>query len=281
VRQSAEAFGMPWAAFAYDATNMPLTSWSEGRWGRQGPPLPFVSRALFDRPEALRPETAAIIGAMAEAPDPIRRLLIDRTVVSLIEAGLWERLGYLILVGHTLQASLVNWVAPSIKPTLTGTPEFRADHYVAKGAEAVLRTEYALGGRSDGDAMLALVRTDGPTTSGVAGATRAGQSPLLLGTDPAGRRVSLGTEPGFVGAVLRGQGLVEIYGRTGHIEAEEQIVPEEDAFDAGNTLEVFGGTIWPEVTGDRLSAVAAGRTCSREQVQRLRAILAAYLDAIS
>jgi len=84
-----------------------------------------------------------------------------------------------------------------------------------------------------------------------------------------------------VGAVLRGQGRVEIYGRTGRVEAEEQMVPEEDAFDAGSTFEVFGGTLWPEGTGDRLSAVAAGRSCSREQVHRLRAILAAYLDAIA
>lgn len=72
---------------------------------------------------AYQPESEAIFAEMVSTPDIPRKLLIDALVVSLKVGGVWSKLDCLhVLVSHTEQAGLLNWIHPTDSPAYLAGP---------------------------------------------------------------------------------------------------------------------------------------------------------------
>jgi hypothetical protein len=284
VREAAEVFGMRWAAFAHDAGNMPLTSWSKGQSGKQGPLLPFVASALLSPRRPLLVQTDAILAAMPQPANEPRRVLIDTTIRSLQDAGLWSRIGYLMLVSNTQQASLINWVAPSRVSKVAGSPVFRADAYIGgNGRDAVVRTDFTV--TSGDDIMVAVFRAANPTRpADPASKTADLRTPFDSLGDFAPKieawryPPAVLTRPGFAAATASPGGGYNLYDGSGRpvatISTGVALPPPRDA------LGLFRRTTGGGYGEDRLSAVIVAHAITAEQVRRLRDIVTSYFEAL-
>lgn len=95
----------------------------------------------------LRPQTAAVVARMANAPSTSRKWLADRLVDSLVSAGVWAKLDALyILAAPDAQAARLNWIGANYPLTEVNSPAFTANRgYASDGATSYLRTGYVPG----------------------------------------------------------------------------------------------------------------------------------------
>lgn len=93
---------------------------------------------------SIRPETRALVAAMAVRPIPGRIALIDRTIRSLVSSGIWAKLDAYIEAGHDEQASLINWKTPgTFNATNTNSMTFAADAgWTGDGSTSYLDSGY-------------------------------------------------------------------------------------------------------------------------------------------
>ncbi len=159
VRQGAEAYGIAWATFVWDAANYKI---SDGA----GVLKSGLTTALYG---TITPntETATIIAAMSPAPSAVTALAIDKTVQHLKDTSIWSTGGsFVVPIAHSQQAALVDWISPARTGTTTGTLSWVADKYVAGTGASYRNTGYRLGASGSkfrtGDATIAYFKVGGP-----------------------------------------------------------------------------------------------------------------------
>lgn len=84
---------------------------------------------IGDIQRPIDPDAYALIQAMTSAPTSTRADVIEKTVVALKDAGIWDKLDALYMLGaHHEQASRLNWINPGVNTaTVVSTPTFTAD----------------------------------------------------------------------------------------------------------------------------------------------------------
>lgn len=67
-------------------------------------------------------ETDALIAEMTVAPDSTREGHINTLIKAIKDAGAWSKLDWFSFVGHSVQASQINWIVPTEEMTSHGNP---------------------------------------------------------------------------------------------------------------------------------------------------------------
>lgn len=89
--------------------------------------LPALEAVLFGA--SYDPAALAIFNAFTVQPDPVRKALINSTVLALKAAGVWTLLDFLqVYAASDSQAALINWVNPgTFNGAVVNSPVFTAD----------------------------------------------------------------------------------------------------------------------------------------------------------
>ena len=89
------------------------------------------------------PQSRLIFSAFTSAPSYQRKLLINKTVASLIASGIWNKLDALgFMAAADSQAARINWIAPGTYTLVAqNSPTFTTDRgYMGDGSSAYLKT---------------------------------------------------------------------------------------------------------------------------------------------
>lgn len=275
VRLAAEAYGMQWCTFLYDAANYKVSDASGNLKAGLVSPLFGVTT-----PQA---ETNAILAAMAPAPDVATAAAIDRVVSHLKDTGIWATGGSMLVpVAHSQQAALLDWMLPSRAGVTTGTLDYVTNKYVAGNGSSFRDTKYRMGAAGSkfrsGDATMAYLKLGGPDGDGDIGNLN-GNNALSRQTGYGATGINtytlnypgLGTmvaaenrgNRGFLGAVSRVAGSYEVY------DLQYNSIGVTNAADAEDQADF---TLWQNANGYSTARIGAAWVGSKLTADQIRVL---------